>query len=59
MPSFVLPTETVYGWGCAGEVGPRAAAVGFRRALLVTDAGVRGAGLTASYTAYETPASRS
>jgi alcohol dehydrogenase len=47
MPSFVLPTETVYGWGCAAEVGPRAAAAGFRGALVVTDPGVRRAGLTA------------
>jgi alcohol dehydrogenase class IV len=46
MPSFTLPTETVYGWGCAAEVGGRAAAAGYRRALLVTDTGVRGAGLT-------------
>ncbi len=46
MPSFVLPTETVYGWGCASETGVRAAAAGFHRALLVTDAGVRRAGLT-------------
>ena len=46
MPSFIVPTETVYGWGCAAEVGPRAAAAGFKRALLVTDQGVRGAGLT-------------
>ena len=46
MPSFTLPTETVFGWGCAAEVGPRAAAAGYRRALLVTDAGVRKAGLT-------------
>lgn len=46
MPSFIVPTETVYGWGCAAEVGPRAANAGFRRALLVTDPGVRRAGLT-------------
>ena len=46
MPSFVLNTETVYGWGCAAEVGARAAAAGYRRALLVTDPGVRRAGLT-------------
>ncbi|HET7767920.1 MAG TPA: iron-containing alcohol dehydrogenase [Chloroflexota bacterium] len=46
MPSFIVPTETVYGWGCAAEVGTRAAAAGFKRALLVTDAGVRRAGLT-------------
>jgi alcohol dehydrogenase len=46
MPSFVVPTETVFGWGCAAEVGPRAAQAGFERALLVTDPAVRGAGLT-------------
>ena len=46
MPSFTLPTETVFGWGCAAEVGPRAAAAGYRRALVVTDSGVRKAGLT-------------
>ena len=46
MPSFVVPTETVFGWGCAAETGPRAAQAGHRRALLVTDRGVRDAGLT-------------
>jgi alcohol dehydrogenase len=46
MPSFKVPTETVYGWGCASEVGPRAAQEGYRNALLVTDRGVRRAGLT-------------
>ncbi len=44
--SFSLPTETIFGWGCAAEVGPRAAHAGWGRALLVTDRGVRGAGLT-------------
>ena len=48
MPSFSVRTETVHGWGCAAEVGPRARDAGFRRALLVTDPGVRTAGLTAS-----------
>jgi alcohol dehydrogenase class IV len=48
MASFAVPTETVFGWGCAAEVGPRAAQAGFGRALLVTDRGVRGAGLTGS-----------
>jgi alcohol dehydrogenase class IV len=48
MPSFKVPTETVYGWGCAAEVGPRAAQDGFRSVLLVTDRGVRRAGLTES-----------
>jgi alcohol dehydrogenase class IV len=46
VPSFVVPTETVFGWGCAAETGPRAAQAGHRRALLVTDRGVRDAGLT-------------
>ena len=46
MPSFIVPTETVFGWGCAAEVGPRAQQAGYQRALLVTDRGVRGAGLT-------------
>jgi alcohol dehydrogenase len=46
MPSFIVPTETVFGAGCAAEVGPRAEAAGYRRALLVTDQGVRAAGLT-------------
>ena len=48
MPSFIVSTETVYGWGCAAEVGPRAEQAGYRRALLVTDRGVRAAGLTAA-----------
>lgn len=48
LASFTVPTETVFGWGCAAEVGPRAAQAGFGRALLVTDRGVRGAGLTAA-----------
>jgi alcohol dehydrogenase class IV len=48
MASFSVPTDTVFGWGCAAEVGPRAAQAGFGRALLVTDPGVRGAGLTRS-----------
>jgi alcohol dehydrogenase len=47
MASFSVPTETVFGWGCAAEVGPRAARAGCGRALLVTDGGVRAAGLTA------------
>src|SRR5438093_7152539 len=48
MARFLVPTETIFGWGCAAEVGPRAAQAGFGRALLVTDRGVRGAGLTAA-----------
>ncbi|MGH2353380.1 MAG: iron-containing alcohol dehydrogenase family protein [Chloroflexota bacterium] len=48
MPSFIVPTETVFGWGCAAEVGPRARQAGFGRALVVTDQGVRRAGLTAA-----------
>jgi alcohol dehydrogenase class IV len=46
MPSFIVPTETVFGRDCGAEVGARAQAAGYRRALLVTDPGVRGAGLT-------------
>ena len=46
MPSFIVPTETVFGWGCGAEVGPRAQQAGFTRAMVVTDSGVRGAGLT-------------
>lgn len=45
MARFSVPTEIIFGWGCAAEVGPRAASAGFGRALLVTDSGVRGAGL--------------
>jgi alcohol dehydrogenase len=44
--SFAVPTETVFGWGCAAETGPRAVGADFGRALLVADPGVRGAGLT-------------
>ncbi|HEX2515764.1 MAG TPA: iron-containing alcohol dehydrogenase, partial [Chloroflexota bacterium] len=46
MPSFIVPTETVFGRDCGAEVGVRAQGAGYRRALLVTDPGVRGAGLT-------------
>src|SRR5947209_2630637 len=28
MARFVVPGETVFGWGCAAEVGPRAAGAG-------------------------------
>lgn len=48
MPSFRVLTETVFGWGCAAEVGPRAQASGFTRAVLVTDSTVRTAGVTAA-----------
>lgn len=48
MPSFRVPTETVFSWGCTAEVGPRAQASGFTRAVLVTDATVRTAGVTAA-----------
>jgi alcohol dehydrogenase class IV len=46
MPSFIVPTETIFGWGCASEVGPRARQASYERALLVTDQGVRAARLT-------------
>ena len=46
MPSeFTLPTSVVFGEGCRMLAGERARALGGTRALLVTDPGVRGAGL--------------
>jgi alcohol dehydrogenase class IV len=48
MASFTVPTETVFGWGCAAEVGSRAKAAGYSRAVLVTDRTVRSAGVTAA-----------
>ena len=46
MPSFIVPTETVFGGTVGPRWGPGAQAAKYRRALLVTDPGVRGAGLT-------------
>ncbi len=41
---FLLPTRVVFGDGCSRAAGEHAAGLGARRALLVTDAGVREAG---------------
>ena len=43
---FVLPTRVEYGLGAAGRAGAEAATLG-KRALIVTDPGVRDAGLVA------------
>jgi alcohol dehydrogenase len=45
MPSFALKVETVFGEGSVAEVGKRAKAAGYKHALVVTDSGIRGAGL--------------
>jgi len=42
---FSAPTRIVYGEGCAAEAGIEMSALGGRRPFLVTDAGVRAAGL--------------
>jgi len=45
MPSFALSVETVFGDGCIAELGQRAKAKGFKHALIVTDPGIRAAGI--------------
>jgi alcohol dehydrogenase len=42
---FYMPTRVFFGRGVAGQAGARAAGLGMRRVLLVTDPGVRAAGL--------------
>lgn len=42
---FVLPTEVVHGDGAVGETGSAAKSAGYGRAMIVTDTGVRRAGL--------------
>ena len=42
---FVLPTEVVYGDGSIGEIGSAAKSTGYSHAMIVTDTGVRRAGL--------------
>ena len=42
---FVLPTEVVYGDGAVAEIGSAATSAGCGRAMIVTDPGVRKAGL--------------
>jgi alcohol dehydrogenase len=43
--SFFIPTVTLIGPGCAREAGTRAAALGARKALIVTDAGLHKMGV--------------
>jgi len=43
---FRVPTQVVYGQGVAAEAGKRCLEFGAKRALIVTDKGVLGAGLT-------------
>jgi alcohol dehydrogenase len=45
MPSFALKVETVFGEGSVAELGRRAKAAGYKHALIVSDSGIRGAGL--------------
>lgn len=40
---FACPTRVFYGWGASSQVGERLAELGVRRALIVSDPGVRGA----------------
>ncbi len=42
---YVLPTEILFGDGVIGQLGSRMAGMGLRRPLLVTDDGVRAAGI--------------
>jgi alcohol dehydrogenase len=45
MPSFALRVETVFGEGSIAELGQRAKAAGYRHALVVTDPGIKAAGI--------------
>lgn len=45
MPSFALRVETVFGEGSIAELGQRAKAAGLKHALVVTDPGIRAAGI--------------
>ncbi len=45
MPLFALSVQTVFGEGSIVELGQRAKAAGLKHALVVTDAGVRAAGI--------------
>ena len=45
MPSFALTVETVFGEGCIAELGQRAKAKGYKHALIVTDPGIKAAGI--------------
>lgn len=43
--SFECPTRISYGWGASAEVGERLRELGVARPLLISDPGVRGAGI--------------
>ncbi len=45
MPSFALRVETVFGEGSIAELGQRAKAAGYKHALVVTDPGIKAAGI--------------
>ncbi len=45
MPTFALRVETVFGEGSIVELGQRAKAAGLKHALVVTDPGIRAAGI--------------
>jgi alcohol dehydrogenase class IV len=45
MPSFALRVETVFGDGCIAELGQRAKAAGYKHAFVVTDPGIKAAGI--------------
>jgi alcohol dehydrogenase class IV len=45
MPSFALKVETVFGEGSIAELGQRAKAAGLKHALVVTDPGIKAAGI--------------
>ena len=45
MPSFALRVETVFGEGSIVELGQRAKAAGYKHAFVVTDPGIKSAGI--------------
>ena len=45
MPTFALSVQTVFGEGCIAELGQRAKAAGYKHGLVVTDPGIRAAGI--------------
>ena len=49
--NFHMPTKIVHGFGSVAETGKEAVALKIKKALLVTDKGVKGAGLTEKVTA--------
>ena len=43
--SFHLPTKVVHGFNASASIGKEAKRLGIKKALVVTDAAVKGAGL--------------